>query len=114
MRLAREVLERGDLLLMFPEGTRYTDGRLRPGLTGAGSLALLPGVTVIPAAVWGSHRLGRRAHVVFGPPLDLSDIDGGPRAARARQAVDRMMAAIAGLIPAAGGPVTEPPGHIDG
>ena len=114
LRLSREVLSRGDMLLMFPEGSRFTDGRLRPGLSGAGSLALDPGVTVIPAAIWGTHRFGRKGRVVFGPPMDLSDIDGGPRAARSRQAVDRMMAAIAGLIPAAGGPPTTPPGHIDG
>jgi 1-acyl-sn-glycerol-3-phosphate acyltransferase len=114
LRLSREVLSRGDMLLMFPEGSRFTDGRLRPGLSGAGSLALDEGVTVIPAAIWGSHRLGRKARVVFGPPLDLSDVDGGSRAARSRQAVDRMMAAIAALIPRAGGPVTTPPGHVDG
>jgi 1-acyl-sn-glycerol-3-phosphate acyltransferase len=114
LRLAREVLGRGDVLLMFPEGTRYTDGRLRPGLTGAGSLALEPGVTVIPAAIWGSHRFLRPVRVVFGRPIDLSDLDGTSRSSRARQAVDRIMASIAGLIPAAGGPQTAPPGHVDG
>ena len=114
LRLSREVLSRGDMLLMFPEGSRFTDGRLRPGLSGAGSLALDPGVTVIPAAIWGTHRFGRKGRVVFGPPLDLSDVDGASRAARSRQAVDRMMAAIAGMSPAAGGPATTPPGHIDG
>jgi 1-acyl-sn-glycerol-3-phosphate acyltransferase len=114
LRLSREVLSRGDMLLMFPEGTRFTDGRLRPGLSGAGSLALIPGVTVIPAAIWGSHRLGHKTRVAFGAPLDMSDVDGGSRAARSRQAVDRLMAAIAALIPVAGGPRTEPPGHIDG
>jgi 1-acyl-sn-glycerol-3-phosphate acyltransferase len=114
LRLARDVLRRGDVLLMFPEGTRYTDGRLRPGLPGAGSLGLEPGVTVVPAAIWGSHKLLRKVRVVFGTPLDLSDVAHGPRSRRSRDAVDRMIAAIAGLIPAAGGPVTEPPGHVDG
>lgn len=113
LRLARDVLERGDLLLVFPEGRRYLDGRLRPGLTGAGSLGLLPDVTVVPAAVWGSHRFLRRVTVVFGAPLDLSDIPPGPRGRRTRDAIDRMMAAIADLIPSAGGPRTEPPGHAD-
>ena len=114
LRLSREVLARGDVLMMFPEGRRFTDGRLRPGLSGAGSLALIPGVTVIPAAIWGSHRLGHKTRVAFGPPVDLSEVNGVARAARSRQAVDRMMAAIAALIPAAGGPATTPPGHIDG
>lgn len=114
LRLARDILQRGDVLLMFPEGTRYTDGRLRPGMPGAGSLGLEPGVTVVPAAVWGSHRVLRKVRVAFGAPLDLSDIAHGPRSRRSRDAVDRMMAAIAGLIPAAGGPSTEPPGHSDG
>jgi 1-acyl-sn-glycerol-3-phosphate acyltransferase len=114
LRVARDVLQRGDVLLMFPEGTRYTDGRLRPGLPGAGSLGLEPGVTVVPAAIWGSHRLFRKVTVVFGPPVDLSDIAPGPRSARSRIAADRMMAAIAALIPAAGGPHTDPPGHLDG
>jgi 1-acyl-sn-glycerol-3-phosphate acyltransferase len=113
LRTAREVLRRGDVLLMFPEGTRYTDGRLRPGLPGAGSLGLEPGVTVVPAAIWGSHRLLRRVRVVFGAPLDLSDVAQGPRSVRSRTAADRMMAAIAALIPAAGGPPTEPQGHLD-
>jgi 1-acyl-sn-glycerol-3-phosphate acyltransferase len=113
LRVARDVLRRGDVLLMFPEGRRFTDGRLRPGLPGAGSLGLEPGVTVVPAAIWGSHRLMRAVRVVFGPPIDLSDIAHGPRSARSRAAADRMMAASAGLIPQAGGPDTEPPGHVD-
>ena len=113
LRLARDVLRRDDVLLMFPEGTRYTDGRLRPGLPGAGSLGLEPGVTVVPAAIWGSNRLFRKVRVAFGPPLDLSGIPAGPRSTRSRDAADRMMAAIAGLIPVVGGPHTEPPGHVD-
>ena len=108
------MLERGDVLLMFPEGTRHLDGRLRPGLPGAGSLGLEPGVTVVPVAIWGSHRLLRRVSVAFGPPVDLSSLAPGPRSRRSREAVDRMMAAIAALIPQAGGPHTEPPGHVDG
>ena len=114
LRLAREVLGRNDVLLMFPEGTRHTDGRLRPGLSGAGSLALIPGVTVVPAAIWGSHRFGRKVRVSFGEPVDMSDLEEGSRSALSRQAVDRMMAAIAALIPAVGGPQTAPPGHVDG
>ena len=63
---------------MFPEGTRHTDGRLRPGLSGAGSLALIPGVTVVPAAIWGSHRFGRKVRVSLRRAASTSsDLDGG-------------------------------------
>jgi 1-acyl-sn-glycerol-3-phosphate acyltransferase len=112
LRLAREILGRGDQLLMFPEGTRRTDGRLRAGLPGAGTLGLVPGVTVVPAAIWGSHRLLRPVRVAFGPPIDLSDLTAGPRSARAQKAVGRMMAAIAGLLPVVGAPAQDPPGDV--
>jgi 1-acyl-sn-glycerol-3-phosphate acyltransferase len=113
MRIAREILRRGDVLLMFPEGTRSAEGRLRPGFPGAGALGLEPGVTVVPAAIWGSQRRFGPTRVVFGAPIDLSDLGGGPRGRRAQEAVDRMMAGIAALLPLAGGPAQDPPGHLD-
>jgi 1-acyl-sn-glycerol-3-phosphate acyltransferase len=111
LRIAKEILARGDMLLMFPEGHRHPDGRLHPGLPGAGTLGLEPGVTVVPAAIWGSQKPTGPARVVFGAPLDLSDLAGGPRSRRSQEAVDRMMAAIAELLPLAGGPAQEAPTH---
>lgn len=107
LRMARELLGRGEVVLMFPEGTRSKDGLLGPGLPGAGTLGLGTDVTVVPAATWGGQRLLGPVRVVFGPPLDLSDLTDGPRSARAQVAVDRMMAAIAALLPQAGGPTQE-------
>ena len=109
IRMARAILGRGDALLMFPEGTRSKDGRLRRPWPGAGALALEPGVTTVPAAIWGTQRRLGPTRVVFGPPLDLSDLTEGPRSHRAQAAADRVMAAIADLLPAAGGPVGAAP-----
>ena len=47
-------------------------------------MALEPGVTVVPAAVWGSQRPLRPVEVVFGEPLDLADLAGGCARASAR------------------------------
>jgi 1-acyl-sn-glycerol-3-phosphate acyltransferase len=110
LRLAREILRRGDVLLMFPEGTRNPAGRMRPGLPGAGSLGLEPGVTVVPAAIWGTQGPLGPARVIFGRPLDLSDLTEGSRSRRSQAAVERMMTAVAALLPLVGGPVQQPPG----
>lgn len=104
MRTARDLLQAGEALLMFPEGTRSRDGELGPAWPGAGSLALVEDVTVVPVAIWGSQRRLGPVRVVFGPPVDLSDLDTGPRSGRAQQAVDRIMAEISRLRVLAGAP----------
>ena len=104
IRMAREILTRGDAMVMFPEGTRSLSGRLRPFFPGAGLLALEDGVTVVPAAVWGSQRRFGPVRVVFGEPVDLGDLPGEARSERARLATQRIAEAIADLVPAAGGP----------
>jgi 1-acyl-sn-glycerol-3-phosphate acyltransferase len=113
IRTARAILARGDALLMFPEGTRSKDGRLRRPWPGAGALALEPGVTTVPAAIWGTQRPLGPARVVFGPPIDLSDLTEGSRSQRAQAAADRVMAAIAALLPAAGGPADAAPAPFE-
>ncbi len=104
IRFSREILARGEGMIMFPEGTRSLSGNLRPFFTGAGALALEPGVTVIPTAIWGSQTKTGRVTVVFGEPLDLSDLTEGPRGARIREATARIAQAVADLVPLAGGP----------
>lgn len=104
IRFSREVLRAGECLIMFPEGTRSRSGRLRPFFSGAGVLALEEGVTVIPAAIWGSQRALGPVRVAFGAPIDMSDIPAGAKSMRAREAVRRIQEAICDLIPTVGGP----------
>lgn len=105
IRISRELLASGQAVVMFPEGTRSRDGQLLKAFPGAGSLALQPGITVVPAAVWGSQGLFGPIRVVFGPPLDLSDVQGQSKSQKAQDATDRIMRAIGALVPSAGGPV---------
>ena len=81
LRTGIDILRRGDLLGIYPEGTRSPDGRLYRGKTGPVRMALEADVPVIPCAVIGSNRAlptgayrPRREPVAvrYGQPLDLS------------------------------------------
>jgi 1-acyl-sn-glycerol-3-phosphate acyltransferase len=71
LRTVYQVLERGGVMLMFPEG-RYSRGRaLRPLKNGIGFFALNAGVPISPVAVRGTGRLWpfKRIEVAIGPPV---------------------------------------------
>ncbi len=81
LRTGVELLARGELLGIYPEGTRSPDGRLYRGKTGPVRIALEAGVPIIPCAVLGSRealppgrRVPRRRPITvrYGQPLDLS------------------------------------------
>ncbi|HEY3141754.1 MAG TPA: lysophospholipid acyltransferase family protein [Acidimicrobiales bacterium] len=55
--LAADVLDRGDLFGIYPEGTRSRDGRLYKGHTGPARLALRTGAPLIPVGIVGSRRI---------------------------------------------------------
>jgi 1-acyl-sn-glycerol-3-phosphate acyltransferase len=80
-----EVLGRGELLGIYPEGTRSHDGRLYRGRTGVAVMALRAGVPVIPCAMVGTFELqppGRvvprlgRVTIRFGRPLEFGRFAG--------------------------------------
>jgi 1-acyl-sn-glycerol-3-phosphate acyltransferase len=76
------VLAQGNLLGIYPEGTRTPDGRLYRGKTGVARLALEGRAPVIPCAMLGTYdlqppgtvmpRLRFRPGARFGKPLDFS------------------------------------------
>lgn len=75
VRLALAVLRRGDVLGMYPEGTR-SPGRLLPFLDGAAWVALRTGAPLIPVSMLGTAGAGHaraprrvRVRVVFGQPI---------------------------------------------
>jgi 1-acyl-sn-glycerol-3-phosphate acyltransferase len=82
LRTGLRVLARGEVLGIYPEGTRTPDGRLYRGKTGVARLALEARAPVIPCAMVGTFefqppgriapRLGIRPGVRFGKPLDFS------------------------------------------
>ncbi len=95
------ILRAGQLLGIYPEGTRSPDGRLYRGKTGVARLALEAGVPVIPVAMIGTNELqppGKllpkimRVGVRIGEPLDFSRYQGmaGDRFVR-RSMTDEIM-----------------------
>jgi 1-acyl-sn-glycerol-3-phosphate acyltransferase len=80
-----QVLGRGDLLGIYPEGTRSPDGKLYRGRTGLARMALEAHVPVIPVVMVDTDvimPIGRsiprvgRVGVVIGEPLDFSRFAG--------------------------------------
>lgn len=112
-RTAMRILEAGQMLAVFPEGTRSRDGSLQHVREGVGMLALRGGAPVLPVAVidsdlmWPRGRLlprfGRRVTVRFGTPFVVGDElarEGGPTKGRqATEAATRLvMTRIAALL----------------
>jgi 1-acyl-sn-glycerol-3-phosphate acyltransferase len=77
------VLKAGDMVVVYPEGTRSPDGRLYRGRTGVARLAVAAGVPIIPVGTLGTERIqpiGQpypmlfrgRPTVKFGKPIDVT------------------------------------------
>jgi 1-acyl-sn-glycerol-3-phosphate acyltransferase len=100
---AVERVRAGDIVVIFPEGTRKEKGLIkrhqsRPR-TGAARVALRSGAPLVPAAIGGTDRLLRLGplKVAYGPPVELSDLGASDEREAAKEATDRLMAAIAKL-----------------
>ncbi|ANH90433.1 acyl-phosphate glycerol 3-phosphate acyltransferase [Streptomyces sp. SAT1] len=101
------VLGRGELLGIYPEGTRSHDGRLYKGKVGVAVMALKAGVPVIPCAMIGTFEAQPPGRVIprprpvvirFGRPLDFSRYAGMEEEKAVLRAVtDEIMYAILSL-----------------
>jgi len=100
-------------VMLFPEGTRHKDGSLGKGNRGVGKIIYDTRPTVIPTALiglnhWHFPGFGQRATVVFGGPLDFSDLfELGDCKETHLLIVERVMSAIAGLLKKEGAYVGE-------
>jgi len=70
VRAALTALKRGQKLVIFPEGTRVTDGAELAGKTGAAMLASKANVPIVPAHIPAGKKAFRRCRVVFGSAIE--------------------------------------------
>ncbi|GAA3744219.1 lysophospholipid acyltransferase family protein [Leifsonia bigeumensis] len=85
LRTGLGVLSQGEVLGIYPEGTRSPDGKLYRGRTGVARMVLEGGVPVIPVAMIDTEKVMpigkripkvRRIGVIIGEPLDFSRFEG--------------------------------------
>lgn len=103
IRTAVELARAGDVVAMFPEGTRRAKGLRKKyqarAHTGAARIALEAGVPLVPAAIVGTDRLARLGpvRVRYSAPIPLDDLRELEPAIAAREATERLMTEIAKL-----------------
>ena len=108
LRSGLRVLAEGNVLGIYPEGTRSPDGRLYKGKTGVARLALESRASVVPCAMIDTFeflppgslhpQLKIRPGVIFGQPMEFSRYYGKESDRSALRAVtDEIMAEIAKL-----------------
>jgi 1-acyl-sn-glycerol-3-phosphate acyltransferase len=108
LRKAQNVLKRGHVLGMFPEGHRSDGKGLLEAEPGTAFIALRTGAPIIPVAIWGTEGItlprdalrfrGTRINVRFGEPFSLPET----KRATKEQIADgtrAIMEGIAALLP---------------
>lgn len=101
---ALQELLQTEKVMIFPEGTRHSDGQLGKGNRGVGKLIYDTRPAVIPTALtglnrWRFPRFGQRGTIRFGAPLALDDLYALPDEKETHLLiVERVMAAIARLL----------------
>jgi 1-acyl-sn-glycerol-3-phosphate acyltransferase len=101
---AIELAKAGEVVAIFPEGTRRNKGRIkkkhkaRPH-AGAARVALTAGVPLVPAAIGGTDRLTKLGplRVAYGPPIELDDLKDLDVRRASKIATERLMEAIHSL-----------------
>jgi 1-acyl-sn-glycerol-3-phosphate acyltransferase len=97
---ARRLVREGNVLAMFPEGTRRVKGARKKHESrvhdGAARIALAAGVPLVPAGITGTDKLMQLGpvKVAYGKPIRVDDLEGLGRRQAARIATTRLMEEI--------------------
>lgn len=96
LRKGLNVLKEGNVLGLFPEGTRSKTGELGKGLAGAGFFALRSSAFVVPCAIIGPYKGFHKLKVIYGKPIQMDEVR--KRKASAEEVTELIMSEIQKLI----------------
>jgi 1-acyl-sn-glycerol-3-phosphate acyltransferase len=96
LREGLNILKKGNILGLFPEGTRSKTGELGKSLAGAGFFALRSSAVIVPCAIIGPYKPGRKLTVIYGKPMDIASCR--ERKASPQETADAIMEEIKQLM----------------
>ncbi len=73
MRKAISLINDGEILVMFPEGTRSKDGKLLEGKSGVTLIAKKTGCRIVPCAIDKKPHIFKKTKVIFGEPYNVNE-----------------------------------------
>ncbi len=74
MRACTRALKEGEMLGIFPEGTRHHEGLMTELESGVALIALRANVPLIPVYITPKYRLFQVTHCYVGQPIDFADL----------------------------------------
>ena len=106
MKYAEEVLAKGLLFGIYPEGTRSKTGCLKEAYHGCAIIALKTGVPLIPVSIRGTERLKGigwltrpTVTITFGKPFALPPVQGEPNGRQLKELTEHIMGKVAAILP---------------
>ncbi|HEX3798692.1 MAG TPA: lysophospholipid acyltransferase family protein [Verrucomicrobiae bacterium] len=115
LKAIMDRLHDGGAIILFPEGTRTTNGELQPARSGVGLTVIKSDAPVVPVRVFGTYEAWgkgvrfpkpHRVAVKYGRPMDFSKLRAEAKACSKprlkeiyQEVANKIMAAIANLKP---------------
>jgi 1-acyl-sn-glycerol-3-phosphate acyltransferase len=105
IKYAKDVLAKGLVFGIYPEGTRSKLGYLKEAYTGCALIAVDTGVPLIPVSIQGTEKLKGigwltrpKVTITFGKPFTLPPIQGRPTEKKLRELTEFIMSKLAGAL----------------
>ncbi len=103
LRAGEEQLKKGNILVIFPEGTRSRSRTMAKAHAGLGMIALRSGVPVVPVAISGSEKALKKFRpqvtVTYGEPMILKPAGKKVTREDIDSATEQVMRKIADMLP---------------